>query len=359
MDSNLILVGIGGGGASFVADAIGKMKRPVKAFIADCDVSSDICPQASFIQMGAKRLEGLGTGGDTGKGREAALESAGLFADAIGYPKMAIVVSALGGGFATAATNVILETLGKKGVVSMAILATPFSFEGDARQALAKRMLSSAESNSDCMVHIPLDGLFPGEVPFSASRKKAMEAMGDYISLWWKFLEKNTFISLGFERISAILQGAAGAKSRFSVSRATGENRAAVAVDGLFNHRLLAGFDPGLVGTVILGIVAGEDIRLGEITEISKGISGRLMPNALLNTGVVFDGGCLGEIRLAALFVNRAIAINDPFRESPLSEVLSSGNARGGEKRSPDASGFEGVDITVPAYVRRGITLDK
>ena len=93
--------------------------------------------------------------------------------------------------------------------------------------------------------------------------------MADVLSLFWVLLARPGLISVGVERMLAII-AASGGRLRVGVASAEGEDRAVRAVDSLFASPML-GTESRIdgAGTVQLGVLAGNDLRLSELSAIS------------------------------------------------------------------------------------------
>ena len=69
---DIILVGVGGAAARFVAHSAAG-HRGMRALVFDCDAATrDIAGDAEFVEIGAARLDGRSSGGDAVKARTAA-----------------------------------------------------------------------------------------------------------------------------------------------------------------------------------------------------------------------------------------------------------------------------------------------
>src|SRR6267143_1051547 len=81
----------------------------------------------SQIQLGST---GLGAGAKPEAGRAAALEARDQIVDALRGSHMAFITAGMGGGTGTGAAPVVAEVAKEMGIVSVAVVTKPFSFEG-------------------------------------------------------------------------------------------------------------------------------------------------------------------------------------------------------------------------------------
>src|SRR6267378_1429045 len=80
----------------------------------------------SQIQLGST---GLGAGAKPEAGRAAALEAREQIADALRGSHMAFITAGMGGGTGTGAAPVVAEVAKEMGILSVAVVTKPFSFE--------------------------------------------------------------------------------------------------------------------------------------------------------------------------------------------------------------------------------------
>ena len=157
---NIYIVGIGGAGNNAVDRMIENGNPNVKyiAINTDTQVLAD-CKAETTLQIGAKLTGGNGAGADPVIGESAAEESKdeikGLLADA----DMVILTCGLGGGTGTGAIPVIAKLCKEAGVLTVAVVTLPFSFEGPSRVLAANNGLENLKTNVDTLLVVPNDKL--------------------------------------------------------------------------------------------------------------------------------------------------------------------------------------------------------
>ena len=368
---DLVLVGIGGGGSRFVAETVARGIPGIRAIAFDSDASSP--PDGvEFHPLGVARLEGRGTGGDTVKGRAAAQDDADLVRNAVGPARLAVVAVSLGGGFGSGAAPDILKAMRDRGVTTLCLATSPFALEGADRDSLARRQLPLVQTAADATAVITMDSLFAGaaDEPLPAAFGRAASAMADVLSLFWVLLARPGFISVGVERMLAII-AASGGRLRVGVASAEGEDRAVRAVDSLFASPML-GTESRIdgAGTVQLGVIAGNDLRLSELSAISDSFRRHLPAGCTLSFGTVLDDALAGSVKLVGLFFDSVIKEET---EEPRDRIVSAGHparrparkdplardAQGGRFRGSEGTIYEGQDLDVPTFQRRNLPIDK
>ena len=88
------------------------------------------------IQLGLEKTKGLGAGADPVIEKDAAEESIDLISEELRNTTL-FLTAGLGGGTGTGALPVIASIAKKLGIVTVAIVSTPFNFEGAKRMNLA------------------------------------------------------------------------------------------------------------------------------------------------------------------------------------------------------------------------------
>ncbi len=157
---NIFVVGIGGGGNNAVDRMIESGFENV-SFISvntDYDVLSD-CKAEITLQIGAKTTGGFGAGTDPLVGEAAARESEDDIRSALSEANMVILTCGLGGGTGTGAIPVIAGICKDMGILTLAVVTLPFSFEGTPRAQVAQRGLDVLKSQVDTLLVIPNDKL--------------------------------------------------------------------------------------------------------------------------------------------------------------------------------------------------------
>lgn len=155
------VIGVGGGGSNAVNHMFRQGIAGVDFFVCNTDSQSlDLSPVPNKIVLGNTLTEGLGAGSEPEIGKRSALESIEDIIDRLGVnTKMLFVTAGLGGGTGTGAAPVIAKTAKELGILTVAIVTTPFSFEGNKRIEQAQRGLEEIKRCVDALLVISNDKL--------------------------------------------------------------------------------------------------------------------------------------------------------------------------------------------------------
>jgi len=388
VQSGLLLLGVGGGGCRLAASVLAAYGDGMRALGVDTDALSN--RQAAVgglncLLLGGARLAGHGTGGDAIKGRLVVQDDMQNIVPHLEGVRTVVITACLGAGTGGGATPEIVKALHDMGIATLCFVTMPFGFEGDTRRKAAERVLPMIEENADSIVVIALDELYAESeaAPLEDAIRKAESFIAAGITLVWRLVSKPGFIQSDTERLHAMVLR--GGTARFGYASATGENRASLVAAGLRSCRLLrAGEALSKANALLLGILAGPDLRLAEIGEIMGKVRLLCKAECGIEMGTVLDAQYEGRIELVAVtFENWAVTAaqpearkeTSPAAEPPVAEdfPIQSGSkrARGkGSKLSFGATGrgkfqnveptiFEGQDLDIPTFVRRNIQLDR
>ena len=109
------------------------------------------------IQIGTQLTRGLGAGGNPEVGARAASESKEALEQMLKGTDMVFVTAGMGGGTGSGAAPVVAAAARAAGVLTVAIVTTPFSFEGRQRAAQAREAIEALRGAVDTLIVIPND----------------------------------------------------------------------------------------------------------------------------------------------------------------------------------------------------------
>ena len=119
------------------------------------------------------------------------------------------------------------------------------------------------------------------------------------------------------------------------------------------------------VRTLLVGILAGDDLRLSEVGTVASGLSAAFGLGAALELGTVNDEATFsGRLTVVALiFDESATTTRKPTpgtaRATTRDRTGERSLAHTGRFRHSDATMWNDEDLDTPTYVRRHLTLDR
>ncbi len=153
-------IGVGGGGSNMINHMIHENIKGIDLIVANTDhqaISSSDAPIK--IKLGENTTQGLGAGMNPEKGREAALENYSEIKDILFGADLVFISAGLGGGTGTGAAPIIAQAAKEVGALTVAVVTTPFRFEGGQRAKIADAGLEELKRETDSIVVIPNERL--------------------------------------------------------------------------------------------------------------------------------------------------------------------------------------------------------
>jgi len=284
------VVGAGGSGSNTVSRMAKFEIQGIELISLNTDAQALHFSKADKkILIGKNVTKGLGTGMDADLGKQAAEENNQEISENLKEADMVFVTCGLGGGTGSGATPVVCEIAKSLGILTIAVVTTPFSFEGEQRKKVADAALKNLEGKMDSLLIISNDNLL-------------------------KIINEKTTVSNAFEICDSVLHEAVSGITdlilnpgiinidfaMFGVGKASGENRAVKAAEIAIASPLLDFSIKGSKG--VLFSVSGQDTTLSEIQEAAKVITKNVDPKAQIIFGAVKDNTLKkGEIKITVI----------------------------------------------------------
>ncbi len=153
-------IGVGGGGGNMINHMIEESVSGIDLIVANTDAQALDSSKAPYkIQIGKNVARGRGCGMVPDKGREAAVESFEEVKESLVGSDLVFIASGLGGGTGTGAAPVVAQAAKEIGALTVAVVTTPFKFEGRKRTKLADLGLTELKKESDSIIVIPNEKL--------------------------------------------------------------------------------------------------------------------------------------------------------------------------------------------------------
>ena len=168
------VIGIGGGGNNAINRIMGKDTKFVDFIGIDTDKQDLKGSKAKkVIRIGKKLTRGLGGGGNLETGRIAAEESRKEIAQTVCGADVIFIAVGMGGGIGTGAAPVVAGIAKAVGIPVIAVVTTPFSFEGHKRMLQAEAGIAKLKEECDVLVIIRNDELLADNISIVDSFKRA------------------------------------------------------------------------------------------------------------------------------------------------------------------------------------------
>ena len=296
------VLGIGGSGTNAVNRMSELGIKGVEFIAVNTDAQALHNNQADVkVHIGKNITKGLGSGMNPELGRQAAEESIEELEEVVDNADMIFITCGLGGGTGTGASPIVAELAKNKGVLTVAVVTRPFSFEGSKRKEVSEAGYDNLKDKVDAIIAIHNDRILQiidKKTSLIDAFKTADEVLRQGISGISDLITTHGIVNADFADVKAIMQDAGSAM--MGIGRASGETRAAEAARLAVSSPLLDMSLDGAKG-VLFNITGGRDLGMFEIDEAAKVITKNIDPDAKVKFGAVVDEALGDEIRITVI----------------------------------------------------------
>ena len=296
------VIGVGGAGNNAVNRMVEAGIKGVEFIAVNTDRQQlQQSKAATKIQIGEKITRGLGAGANPDIGAQAAEESKSEIGEALRGADMVFVTAGMGGGTGTGAAAVVAGTAKELGILTIAVVTKPFTFEGKKRLAQAERGVESLKGKVDSLVVIPNDKLLQiidRKTSIVEAFKMADDVLRQGVQGISDLIAIEGLVNLDFADVKTIMLNTGMA--HMGIGRASGENRAEDAAKQAIQSPLLETSIEGARG-VIINITGGSDLGLQEINTAAELVQRSVDPEANIIWGSVIDESLGDEIVITVI----------------------------------------------------------
>jgi len=294
------VIGVGGGGGNAVQHMLSGNIEGVEFICANTDAQAlNNSDAKTLLQLGRSITKGLGAGADPEIGRQAALEDRDRIMDVLDGADMVFITSGMGGGTGTGAAPIVAQVAKEMGILTVAVVTRPFTFEGKKRAQIADEGINELGQFVDSLITIP--------------NEKLLAVLGRDISLLNAFGAANDvllgavqgiaelitcpgLINVDFADVRTVMSEMGMAM--MGTGKAQGEDRAAVAAEAAVSSPLLEDVNLSGARGILVNITAGMDMTIGEFDEVGNIVKQFASDNATVVVGTVIDPDMSGEMRV-------------------------------------------------------------
>ncbi|MDR1821203.1 MAG: cell division protein FtsZ [Oscillospiraceae bacterium] len=296
------VVGVGGAGNNAVNRMVEAEISGVEFISANTDKPALLKSKADKrIQLGIKLTGGQGAGADPEVGRKAAEENRNDIAKELEDADMIFIACGMGGGTGTGAAPVVADIAREAGKLTIAVVTTPFSFEGAKRMQQAQDGIDELRDKVDALFIIPnerLKEVTDQKITFLNAFKIADDVLYQAVLNISSIVRNTEAINLDFADICRIMKGSGLAHMGTAV--ATGKEKAANAAVAAMSSALMQTSIDGAQG-IIINVIGGVDLTLEEIELAASMISERAHPDANIIFGAGFDESLEDSIKITVI----------------------------------------------------------
>ena len=283
------IIGVGGAGGNALS-RIDTILSGIETIAFNTDIQDlKTCKAAKKIQIGKEITHGRGSGMDPEIGRHSAEESREEILKALEGAEIIFLTCGLGGGTGSGAGPVIAECARSLGIIVVAVVTLPFSFEGKERDSVARQAHQKLLEKTDALVTVPNDRVF-NIIDVNTSLKKAFwqidEILREGIQAIYDLIVRPGLINVDFADLKAIIKNSGEALLGIGLSE--GKDRAVKAAQKAIQSPLLETTIDNAKG-VLFNVSAREDLTMIEVQQAAKTITNLISPEAKVIFGTSFD----------------------------------------------------------------------
>jgi cell division protein FtsZ len=303
MRPKLTVIGVGGGGGNAVNNMIAEGLEGTEFIVANTDAQAlTMSKAAKLVQLGAVVTEGLGAGSLPEVGEAAAEESIHEIMDQLAGTHMCFVTAGMGGGTGTGAAPVIARAARAAGILTVAIVTKPFTFEGKRRMQMAEQGIELLRQAADTVIVIPNQNLFRianAKTTFEDAFGIADKVLYSGVSCITNLIVKEGLINLDFADVKTVMRDMGRAMMGTGVG--SGENRASKAAEASIANPLIDENSIKGARGVLISISGGMDMTLFEVDEAATRIREEVGDEADIIVGAIFDNSLQGQFKVSVV----------------------------------------------------------
>ena len=297
LQTNITVVGCGGAGGNTVNRMREEGIHGAKLVAANTDVQHLVNIEADTkILMGQQKTQGRGAGSLPQVGEEAAIESQEEIQDAIDGSDMVFVTAGLGGGTGTGSAPVVAKAARESGALTIAIVTTPFTAEGEVRRTNAEAGLERLRDVSDTVIVVPNDRLLDavGKLPVRQAFKVSDEVLMRSVKGITELITMPGLVNLDFADVRTVMEK--GGVAMIGLGESDSDSKAQDSVKSALRSPLLD-VDISGANSALVNVTGGTDMSIEEAEGVVEEIYDRIDPDARIIWGTSVDDELEGEMR--------------------------------------------------------------
>jgi len=297
LQTDITVVGCGGAGSNTINRMFTEGIHGAELVAANTDVQHLVEIEADQkILMGEDRTSGRGAGSLPQVGEEAALESQEDIYGAIEGSDMVFVTAGLGGGTGTGSAPVVAKAAREIGALTIAIVTTPFTAEGEVRRTNAEAGLERLRDVADTVIVVPNDRLLDsvGKLPVKQAFKVSDEVLMRSVKGITELITKPGLVNLDFADVRTVMEK--GGVAMIGLGESDSEQKAQDSVNSALRSPLLD-VDISAASSALVNVTGGPDMAIEEAEGVVEEIYDRIDPDARIIWGTSIDEDLDGSMR--------------------------------------------------------------
>jgi cell division protein FtsZ len=304
------------------------------------------------LQLGTGVTKGLGAGANPEVGRLAAEEDRERITEIVSGADMLFITAGMGGGTGTGAAPVVAEIAREMGILTVAVVTKPFSFEGK-RQKVAAVGIEQLKQHVDSLIIIPNDRLMQvlGEdVTYEDAFRASNDVLNGAVAGIAEIINCPGMVNVDFADVRTVMSE--NGVAMMGSASASGPERAQMAAEQAVHSPLLEDIHLSGARGVLVNITAGHSMKLKEVHEVMNTIRSFTAEDATVIYGSVIDEAIGDALRVTIVATGLGGAAAQ--RQQPVMQVVP----RTGTDDAAAGVNYEELDQPTAIRRRRDVTIE-
>lgn len=295
------VVGVGGGGGNAVEHMIERGAQGIEFIAINTDYTALSHSRAhATLQIGKT---GLGAGARPEVGEQAAIEAKDRIRELLQGANLVFITAGMGGGTGTGAAPVVAQIAREMGILTVAVVTKPFSYEGALRMQRAEEGLVKLKQAVDSQIVILNDKL-EDELGEDASVSECFAAADDVLfkacAGITEIIQTPGLIGVDFEDLRTVMSERGTAMMGSAI--ASGPDRARIAAENAVACPLLEGVTLNGARGVLVYITASEEtMKMKETKTVMNIITNFTAKGAQVIYGSAYDDSMGDSMRVTVV----------------------------------------------------------
>lgn len=297
------VIGVGGGGGNAVEHMVNNNVEGVEFVCANTDAQAlKKLNSKILLQLGTQVTKGLGAGANPDVGRQAAIEDRDRIEEVLSGADMVFITAGMGGGTGTGGAPIVAEVARELGILTVAVITRPFPFEGKKRQRIAELGIEALTEHVDSLITIPNEKLLSvlgSNTTLLDAFKAANDVLLGAVQGIADLIIRPGMINVDFADVKTVMSEMGMAM--MGTGSGFGETRARDAAEAAIRSPLLEDVDLNGARGILVNITAGENLSLGEFSEVGDTVEEFASDNATVVVGTVIDPELGDELKVTVV----------------------------------------------------------
>ena len=318
--TDIKVIGVGGAGGNAVNRMIASGLKKVTFVAMNTDVQALQRSNAHIrMPLGRHLTGGLGAGGIPEIGEKAAQESKEEIKKLLEGTDMVFITAGMGGGTGTGGAAVVAEVSREVNALTVAVVTTPFAFEGKKKLQLAQAGIEKLRKHVDTLILIPNQYLLKvveNNTPIKQAFLMADDVLRQGVQGISELITEPGEINIDFADVKTVMKGRGDALMGIGVGE--GASRAVDAARSAINNPLLENATIEGAKSVLVNLAGGENLTLQEYQDVVELITENCAEDALIIAGQAYNPELGEKIKVTVVatgFARSTDSINQEITE--------------------------------------------